>query len=343
MSYRVAVVGATGAVGGVMLAKLREREFPAREIVPFASARSAGRELEGFGVVQPLDDETIQGFDLAIFSAGATTSGEWAHRFVDAGAVVVDNSSRFRRDDDVPLIVSEVNPEALDGHRGLIANPNCSTMQLMVVLKPILDAAGIERLIVSTYQSVSGTGVRAVEELEAQTHAVLHGTEPPAPQVYPHPIAFNVLGAAGNFADGDDYTDEERKMMFETRKILQAPDIGISVTCARVPVIAAHSESVNLQTRDPIEPDAVRELLSGSPGLELVDDPAVNGYPTALAGAGRDEVLVGRIRRDPSHPRALNLWVVGDNLLKGAATNAIQIAEQLHARGLVRVPAREAA
>ena len=343
MSYRVAVVGATGAVGGVMLGKLRERDFPAREVVPFASERSAGRELDGFGTVQPLDDETIQGFDLAIFSAGATASGAWAPRFVDAGCVVVDNSSRWRRDDEVPLVVSEVNPHALERHRGLIANPNCSTMQLMVVLKPILDAAGIERLIVSTYQSVSGTGVKAVEELEAQTRAVLAGEEPPAPAVYPHPIAFNVLGGAGNFKDGDDYTDEERKMMFETRKILEAPDIGISVTCARVPVIAAHSESVNLQTRDAIEPEAVRELLEGAPGVEVVDDPSANGYPTALAGAGRDEVLVGRIRRDPSHPRALNLWVVGDNLLKGAATNAVQLAEALHERGLVRVPDRQAA
>jgi aspartate-semialdehyde dehydrogenase len=343
MSHRVAVVGATGAVGTVMLAKLRERDFPAREIVPFASARSAGRELEGFGAVQPLSDETIQGFDIAIFSAGATTSGEWARRFVDAGCVVVDNSSRWRRDDDVPLVVSEVNPHALDRHQGLIANPNCSTMQLMVALKPILDTAGIERLIVSTYQSVSGTGVKAVEELEEQTHAVLHGVEPPAPSVYPHQIAFNVLGGAGNFKDGDDYTDEERKMMFETRKILETPDIGISVTCARVPVVSSHSESVNVQTREPIEPDEVRELLRRSPGLDVVDDPARNGYPTALAGAGRDEVLVGRIRRDPSHPRALNLWVVSDNLLKGAATNAVQIAEALHQRGLVRVPARQAA
>jgi aspartate-semialdehyde dehydrogenase len=340
MSHRVAVVGATGAVGTVMLHKLRERGFPAREIVPFASARSAGRELEGFGTVQPLTDETIQGFDIAIFSAGATTSGEWARRFVDAGCVVVDNSSRWRRDDAVPLVVSEVNPHALERHNGLIANPNCSTMQLMVVLKPILDAVGIERLIVSTYQSVSGTGVKAVEELRAQTAAVLRGEEPPAPAVYPHPIAFNVLGGAGNFKDGDDYTDEERKMMFETRKILEAPDIGLSVTCARVPVISSHSESVNLQTRDAIEPDAVRELLRGAPGVEVVDDPPNNGYPTALAGAGRDEVLVGRIRRDPSHPRALNLWVVSDNLLKGAATNAVQIAEVLHERGLVRVPAK---
>jgi aspartate-semialdehyde dehydrogenase len=343
MSYRVAVVGATGAVGTVMLAKLRERGFPASEIVPFASARSAGKELEGVGVVQPLTDETIQGFDLAIFSAGATTSGQWAPKFVEAGCVVVDNSSRWRRDDEIPLVVSEVNPHALERHQGLIANPNCSTMQLMVALKPILDTAGIERLIVSTYQSVSGTGVQAVEELVGQTHAVLHDAEPPAPAVYPHPIAFNVLGGAGNFKDGDDYTDEERKMMFETRKILEAPDIGISVTCARVPVISAHSESVNVQTRDDISPDDVRELLRAAPGIELVDDPERNGYPTALGAAGRDEVFVGRIRRDPSHPRALNLWVVSDNLLKGAATNAIQIAEALHERGLVRVPARSAA
>jgi aspartate-semialdehyde dehydrogenase len=343
MSYRVAVVGATGAVGTVMLAKLRERGFPASEIVPFASARSAGKELDGFGTVQPLGDETIQGFDLAIFSAGATTSGEWAPRFVDAGCVVVDNSSRWRRDDDIPLVVSEVNPHALERHRGLIANPNCSTMQLMVALKPILDAAGIERLIVSTYQSVSGTGVKAVEELRAQTAAELAGEPAPPPAVYPHPIALNVLGGAGNFKDGDDYTDEERKMMFETRKILEAPDIGISVTCARVPVISAHSESVNVQTRDGIEPEEVRELLRAAPGIELVDDPASNGYPTALGAAGRDEVFVGRIRRDPSHPRALNLWVVSDNLLKGAATNAIQIAEALHERGLVRVPDRQAA
>lgn len=343
MSYRVAVVGATGAVGTVMLAKLRERGFPAREIVPFASERSAGRELEGYGTVQPLTDETIQGFDLALFSAGGTTSGEWAPRFVDAGCVVVDNSSRWRRDDHIPLVVAEVNPHALEHHRGLIANPNCSTMQLMVALKPILDAAGIERLVVSTYQSVSGTGVKAVEELQAQAHAVLHGTEPPAPQVYPYQIAFNVLGGAGSFKDGDDHTDEERKMMFEARKILEAPEVGISVTCARVPVVSSHSESVNVQTREPIEPDAVRELLRRAPGVLVVDDPASNGYPTALGAAGRDEVLVGRIRRDPSHPRALNLWVVSDNLLKGAATNAVQIAEALHQRGLVRVPARQAA
>jgi aspartate-semialdehyde dehydrogenase len=335
-AYRVAVVGATGAVGTVMLRKLVERDFPASEIVAFASERSAGRELEGFGTVQPLTDETIQGFDIAIFSAGGATSGEWAPRFVEAGAIVIDNSSKWRTNPDVPLVVAEVNPEALDAHQGIIANPNCSTMQLMVALKPIHDRAGIERLIVSTYQSVSGTGVKAVEELKAQTRAALDGRPLPEPAVYPHPIAFNVLGGAGNFPQGDDHTDEERKMMFETRKILGDQDIAINVTCARVPVIACHSESVTLQTREPLEVAEARGLLRGAPGLQVVDDPASHGYPTALAGAGRDEVFVGRLRRDPSHERGLCLWVVSDNLLKGAATNAVQLAELLHSRGLVR-------
>jgi len=340
--YRVAVVGATGAVGTVMLAKLRERGFPAREVVPFASERSRGRELDG-APVQVLAADTIGGFDLALFSAGGATSGEWAPKFVDAGAVVVDNSSRWRREPGVPLVVSEVNPDALDAHDGLIANPNCSTMQLMVALKPIHEAAGLERLIVSTYQSTSGTGVKAVEELDAQTHAVLHGVQPPAPQVYPHPIAFNVLGGAGSFAAGDDHSDEERKMMFETRKILGDESIAINVTCARVPVRNCHSESVTLQTREPLSVERARELLEAAPGLTMVDDPASHGYPTALASAGSDEVFVGRLRRDPSHERGLCLWVVSDNLLKGAATNAVQIAEALHARGLLRSGSAQAA
>jgi aspartate-semialdehyde dehydrogenase len=337
MSYRVAVVGATGAVGTVMRAKLRERGFPAVEIVPFASERSVGKELDGVPC-RALAEDTIQGFDLALFSAGASTSGEWAPRFVEAGAVVIDNSSRWRRDPEIPLVVSEVNPDALEGHKGLIANPNCSTMQLMVALKPIHAAAGLDRLIVSTYQSVSGTGVRAVAELEDQTHRVLHDQPMLPPEVYPHPIAFNVLGGAGNFAEGDDHTDEERKMMFETRKILGDEDIRISVTCARVPVRSAHSESVNLETREDLSVEDARALLESAPGLELVDDPATHSYPTALSSAGRDEVFVGRLRRDPTHPRGLQMWVVSDNLLKGAATNAVQIAEVLHQRGLVKVP-----
>jgi aspartate-semialdehyde dehydrogenase len=342
MSYRVAVVGATGAVGTVMRAKLRERGFPASEVVPFASERSAGKVLDGVEV-RALAPDTIQGFDLALFSAGGSASGEWAPRFVEAGAVVVDNSSKWRRDPDVPLVVSEVNPEALDAHKGLIANPNCSTMQLMVTLKPIHAAAGIERLIVSTYQSVSGTGVKAVRELEAQTRAALDGEPLPQPEAYPHPIAFNVLGGAGTFADGDDHTDEERKMMFETRKILGDESIPVNVTCARVPVRTSHSESVTVQTREPLSVERARELLAGQPGLTLVDDPSRHAYPTALDAAGRDDVFVGRLRRDPSHERGLCLWVVSDNLLKGAATNAVQIAEVLHERDLVRVPTGTAA
>ena len=286
-----------------------------------------------------LSDESIQGFDLALFSAGATTSRAWAQKFVDAGAVVVDNSSAFRTDPEIPLVVSEVNPDALEGHRGLIANPNCSTMQLMVALKPIYETAGIDRLNVSTYQSVSGTGVKAVKELEDQTRAALAGEALPDATVYPHHIAFNVLGGAGNFVDGDDHTDEERKMMFETRKILGDESIKIAVTCARVPVRSSHSESVTLETREDLSVERARELLADQPGLVMVDDPTTHGYPTALSSAGRDEVFVGRLRRDPTHPRGLQMWVVSDNLLKGAATNAVQIAEVLHERGLVKVPA----
>ena len=328
--YRVAVVGATGVVGTTMLELLRERRFPASEIVPFATERSAGRELDGGLVVRALGGEAdLGGFDLALFSAGAATSREWAPRFVEAGATVVDNSSAWRRDPSIPLVVSDVNPHALERHRGLIANPNCSTMQLLVALTPIHRRAGLERLIVSTYQSVSGTGKKAVDELEAQTRADLSGSEAPAPEVYPEPIAFNVIGAAGNFADGDDHTDEERKMMFETRKILEDESIGVAVTCVRVPVRVCHSEAVNLQTREPLSAEEARDLLAGAPGVTVED------VPTPLRAAGRDEVFVGRIRRDESHPRALSMWVVSDNLRKGAATNAVQIAEVLIERGLL--------
>lgn len=334
---RVAVVGATGAVGSTMLGIMRERAFPADEVVAFASERSAGRRIdhgEQTLEVQPLTPETIQGFDIALFSAGGSTSGEWAPRFVDAGAVVVDNSSRWRMNSDVPLVVSEVNPEALETHSGIIANPNCSTMQMVVALKPIQDAAGIERLVITTMQSVSGTGQRAVEELHDQTEAVIEAREVPSPTMYPHQIAFNVLPVAGSFPDGSDYTDEEMKLVNETRKILSQPDIGVSATCTRVPVYTGHSESVNVQTRDPLSPEEARDLLSAAPGLAVLDDPANGVYPLAIEAAGRDEVLVGRIRRDPSHERCLNLWIVGDNLRKGAATNAVQLAELIQERGL---------
>jgi aspartate-semialdehyde dehydrogenase len=238
--------------------------------------------------------------------------------------------------DDVPLVVAEVNPEALDSHRGIVANPNCSTMQLVIALKPILDAAGIERVVVSTYQSVSGTGQRAVEELHDQAQAVLEADELPPPAVYPHRIAFNVLPQVETFKQGDDYTTEERKVMRETRKILGREDIGISATCVRVPVYTGHSESVNVQTREPLSPEECREVLSEAPGVVVVDDPEHALYPLPIEAAGRDDVLVGRIRRDPSHERCLNLWVVGDNLRKGAATNAVQLAELLQVRGLLR-------
>jgi aspartate-semialdehyde dehydrogenase len=320
---RLAIVGATGVVGGTMLQVLAEREFPADEIVLFASERSRGAEIDG-RPVHVLDDHAdLSGIDIALFSAGAGTSRAWAHRFVEAGATVVDNSSAFRRDPEIPLVVSEVNPHALRRHQGLIANPNCSTMQLMVALAPIHRAVGIERLVVSTYQSVSGTGKKALDELDAQARASLAGDPVPSPSVYPDQIAFNVIGAAGNFADGDDHTDEERKMMFETRKILDDPDIGVAVTCVRVPVRTGHSESVNVQTREPLSAEEARDLLAGAPGVTLTD------VPSPLAAEGSDDVFVGRIRRDESHPRALGMWVVSDNLRKGAATNTVQIAELL--------------
>jgi aspartate-semialdehyde dehydrogenase len=345
-SYRVAVVGATGQVGRLMLDLLAQRQFPASEIVPFASERSAGATIDGVGIVRALSDDTIAGFDLGIFSAGASVSREWAPRFAAAGAVVVDNSSCWRMNDDVPLVVSEVNPDALSGHHGIIANPNCSTMQMVVALKPIFDAAGIERLVISTYQAVSGTGKPAVEELGRQTRAVLAQREkgdgrnaPIEPAVYRHQIAFNALPEAGSFAAGDDHTDEERKLMNETRKILDDQSIGISATCVRVPVFIGHSEAVNVQTREPLSAEQARALLQAAPGVKVLDDPAAAEYPLATLAEGQDDVLVGRIRRDPGHERSLDMWIVADNLRKGAATNAVQIAELLHERGMLGVPA----
>jgi aspartate-semialdehyde dehydrogenase len=328
-SYRVAVVGATGQVGTLMLELLRERGFPAREIVPFASERSVGRELEGGLVVQGLDEESIQGFDLALFSAGGSTSGEWAPRFAAAGAVVVDNSSYWRMHEDVPLVVSEVNPDALAEHRGIIANPNCSTMQMVVALAPLHREAQIERLVVSTFQAVSGTGRRAVDELLDQSHALLHQQEIAPPDAYAHQIAFNALPHAGSFAVGDDHTDEERKLINETRKILGDPQIRVSATCVRVPVVNGHSEAVNVQSARELSPERARELLAAAPGVTVLDDPAAALYPLAIDASGQDDVFVGRIRRDPGHERALDLWIVADNLRKGAALNAVQLAELL--------------
>ncbi len=333
--YRVAVVGATGQVGNVMRALLRERGFPASEVVPFASERSAGRTLDDGSVVQPLTEETIQGFDLALFSAGGDTSKAWAPRFAAAGAIVIDNSSAFRMDPEVPLVVAEVNPEALDDHRGIVANPNCSTMQMVVALKPLHDRAGIERIVVSTYQAVSGTGKGAVDELRAQSRAVLEGDADPAADVYAHRIAFNALPHAGKFPEGDDHTDEERKLINETKKILGDQGIRVSPTCVRVPVVNGHSEAVTLELRERLTADEARELLRAAPGVEVVDDPAGARYPMAIDADGEDPVYVGRIREDPGHPRGLALFVVADNLRKGAALNAVQLAELVCERGLV--------
>jgi aspartate-semialdehyde dehydrogenase len=333
--YRIAVVGATGQVGTLMLQLLREREFPAREIVAFASERSVGKQLEGGLIVQGLSEESIQGFDIALFSAGGSTSGEWAPRFADAGAIVIDNSSRWRMSEDVPLVVSEVNPDAIDADSRIIANPNCSTMQMVVALKPLHEEAGIERLVISTYQAVSGTGKRAVDELLDQSHAVLHQREIDPPDAYAHRIAFNALPHAGSFAEGEDHTDEERKLINETRKILADPAIAISATCVRVPVVNGHSEAVNVQTRRELSPERARELLRSAPGVTVLDDPAAALYPLAIDASGKDDVFVGRIRRDPGHERALDMWIVADNLRKGAATNAVQLAELLHERCLL--------
>jgi aspartate-semialdehyde dehydrogenase len=335
--YRVGVLGATGLVGTTILGVLGERGFPVAELVPFASERSVGRQIDWNDTVlecRPLNGETIQGLDIVLSSAGGAVSAEWAPRLVEAGAVVVDNTSHFRMHDDVPLVVAEVNPNAVEGHSGIVANPNCSTMQMVVALKPLFDEAGIERLVVSTYQAVSGTGKGAIDELLGQAEAVL-GDGDPVAAVYPHQIAFNALPQAGSFADGDDHTDEERKLINETRKILGDHEIKVSATCVRVPVVTGHSEAVNVETREQLSPERARELLEVAPGVTVLDDPAAARYPMAIEAAGRDDVFVGRIRRDPGNERAIDLWVVSDNLRKGAATNAVQVAELLVERGLL--------
>jgi len=335
-TFKVAVVGATGAVGEAMLSVLEERDFPVGELVALASARSAGGMVK-FGrhdvVVQDLATFDPAGVDIALFSAGGAVSREHAPRFAAAGAVVIDNSSAFRDDPDVPLVVSEVNPGAVrDRPRGIIANPNCSTMQLMVALAPIHRAAGIERINVATYQSVSGTGRKALEELGRQTAGLLNFQEV-RPGVYPVQIAFNVIPHGGDF-QANGYTSEEMKLVTETRKILGDDSIRVNATVVRVPVFYGHSEAVAIETRDKLAAADARALLEKAPGVEVVDERADGGYPTPVTHAsGHDPVYVGRIRDDISHPRGLNLWIVADNIRKGAALNAVQIAELVAAGG----------
>lgn len=333
----VAVVGATGNVGTTMLEVLEERGLPIASLRAMASARSAGTTVScgsASAKVEVLADADPAGIDVALFSAGGAASKEHAARFAAAGAIVVDNSSAFRLDEDVPLVVPEVNPDAL-AHvpRGIVANPNCSTIQLVVALRPIHDTWGLERVSVVTLQSTSGTGHAAMQELEQQSRVVM-GVAAEEPSVYPHEIAFNVLPYCGSFLD-DGGTDEELKLVNETRKILELPELRVMATNTRVPVFIGHSEAVHLELANAAEPDQVRELLAQSPGIELVDDPAQDVYPMPRDVAGLDDVYVGRVRRDPSVPdgRGLALYVVADNLRKGAATNAVQIVEELARRG----------
>ena len=329
-TYTVAVVGATGAVGEVMLSILHERNFPIKELIPLASERSAGVKID-FGnhklLVRDLATFDPAGVDIALFSAGGSISKQFAPKFAAAGAIVIDNSSAFRYDDDVPLVVSEVNPEALEKiPRGIVANPNCSTMQMLVAVAPIHRAVGITRINVATYQSVSGGGRSALEELGRQTAAILR-FEDADPQRFPVQIAFNLIPHIDDFLDNG-YTKEEMKLVWETRKILGDDSIQVNPTAVRVPVFYGHSEAVHIETRDKISAQEARALLERSPGVVVVDERKPGGYPTPVTHAsGKDPVFVGRIREDISHPNGLDLWVVSDNIRKGAALNAVQLAE----------------
>ncbi|GGE25053.1 aspartate-semialdehyde dehydrogenase [Marinithermofilum abyssi] len=335
--YTVAVLGASGAVGQQILRNLEERSFPVKELKPLASKRSAGKTVRFRGedvVIQEATPEAFEGVDIALFSAGGGVSEKFAPEAVKRGAVVVDNTNAFRMDPEVPLVVPEVNAEAIRNHKGIIANPNCSTIQMVVALKPLYDRFGFDRVIVSTYQAVSGSGASAVEELRKQSEAALKGEEVPK-EIMPvgkldkhYQIAFNALPQC-DVAQENGFTLEEMKMVRETKKIFNDDNIGVTATCVRVPVMRGHSETVYVELKEDFDLEEVRQVLSEGKGIILQDDIDNQVYPTPLDAEGRDEVFVGRVRRDVINPRALNMWVVSDNLLKGAATNAVQIAEHL--------------
>lgn len=328
--YRVAILGATGMVGREFIKILQQRQFPVSELTLLASDRSAGRTMS-FGskeiVVQETSPDSFKGIDIVLASAGADISREFSPIAAASGAVVVDNSRAFRMEPDVPLVVPEVNLEDAREHRGIIANPNCSTIQMVVALNPIHRVNPIRRVVVDTYQSVSGTGSPAVDELLDQSRIVLGGGKA-EPKVYPHQIAFNILPHIEEFQDNG-YSREEMKMLLETRKIMHAPEILVSATTVRVPVQIGHAEAIHIELTEPMTPAEAREILSKAPGVVVQDDPHNNVYPTPWSAAGRDEVFVGRIRTDMSHPSGLAMWVVADNIRKGAALNAVQIAEAL--------------
>ncbi|MBD2092766.1 aspartate-semialdehyde dehydrogenase [Microcoleus sp. FACHB-1515] len=329
-AFRVAILGATGAVGTELLQLLEERNFPIASLKLLASPRSAGQTVtfEGEEVaIEALGDDAFAGIDIVLASAGGKISKAWAAKAVEAGAVFIDNSSAFRMDADVPLVVPEVNPEAARSHQGIIANPNCSTILMNVAVYPLHQVQPVQRIVVSTYQSASGAGARAMEEVKRQAQAILNG-ETPETEIFPYPLAFNLFPHNTPINEAG-YCEEEMKMINETRKIFGDPNIRISATCVRVPVLRAHSEAVNLEFSSPFEVASAREILSTVAGIKLVEDWQANHFPMPIEASGKDEVLVGRIRQDLSHPNGLELWLSGDQIRKGAALNAVQIAELL--------------
>jgi aspartate-semialdehyde dehydrogenase len=339
-NINVAILGATGAVGTELLELLESRQFPVASLKLLASSRSVGTTLPFKGEnipVEAVSEESFQGVDLVLASAGGSTSKAWAKAIVDAGAVMVDNSSAFRMDSQVPLIVPEINPEAAAGHQGIIANPNCTTILMGMAIYPLHKVRPIKRLVVSTYQSASGAGARAMEELKTQAKAIL-ANETPTASAFPYPLAFNLFPHNSPLNE-QGYCEEEVKMIKETRKIFNEPQLQITATCVRVPVLRAHSEAVNLEFDEPFSPQQAKEILASAPGVKLVEDWQANYFPMPIDATGKDEVLVGRIRQDLSHPCGLELWLCGDQIRKGAALNAVQIAELLVKENLFKRPA----
>ncbi len=336
-TYRVAILGATGAVGVELLELLEQRHFPIADLKLLASPRSAGQQVKFNGetlTVQPVDDRSFDGVDLVLASAGGSVSKAFASKAVAAGAVMIDNSSAFRMNPDVPLVVPEVNPEAAAQHQGIIANPNCTTILMSVAVYPLHQVQPIQRIVAATYQSASGAGARAMEEVKVQSRAILAGETPQA-EIFPYPLAFNLFPHNSPLSESG-YCEEELKMVNETRKIFGAPDLRITATCVRVPVLRAHSEAINLEFASPFSVGQAREILAQAPGVQLVENWQTNYFPMPIEASGKDNVLVGRIRQDLSNPNGLELWLSGDQIRKGAALNAVQIAELLAAQNLIR-------
>ncbi len=337
LNVRVAILGATGAVGTELLELLQSRNFPIADLKLLASPRSAGRTISFQGEelpVEPVTDDSFENVDIVLASAGGSTSKTWAPKAVERGAVVIDNSSAFRMTPNVPLVIPEVNPEAAEAHQGIIANPNCTTILMAMAVWPLHQVQPVQRIVAATYQSASGAGMRAMEELKAQAQAILRGETPPT-ESFPYPLAFNLF-PHNTPLNEQGYCEEEMKMVNETRKIFNTPQLRVSATCVRVPVLRAHSEAINLEFAQPMSVTKAREVLSNAPGVKVVEDWQANYFPMPIDASGRDEVLVGRIRQDLSHPCGLELWLCGDQIRKGAALNAVQIAELLVARNLLK-------